>query len=124
MMTVLVIILLTTVFAIELFLRLPFSTALKEFTAISRKALRVMRSRSISEHWKEVVLPRYSIVMLKSSLKLLAYLLVIIGFVSLADIFCRPLGISLTGALSTWSGVSTSMLAAGVYLFVRKRLAA
>lgn len=49
------------ILASEAFLHLPVMDRINGVAASSRKAMRVVRSPRISDHWKERVLPRYAL---------------------------------------------------------------
>jgi len=49
-----------TILSCEIFFRLSVLGPVAEIMAITRKVARVLKSKSISDHWKESVLPKYS----------------------------------------------------------------
>lgn len=51
----------STLIAVELFLRLPFFGCLRRILSNAAKAQAVLRSRTISDDWKEKALPAYSL---------------------------------------------------------------
>ena len=51
----------STLIASELFLRLPFPCCLQRIMANAAKAASVLRSRKISDEWKEKALPAYAL---------------------------------------------------------------
>jgi hypothetical protein len=61
---------------IEMFRLLPAIKCLHKLAVDSRKALAVIRSPNISDHWKERALPRYAINILASSLLFSFYLII------------------------------------------------
>ena len=63
-------IVLSGVAAVELFFRLPFLAQIEAINGGAMKALDVVRSRRISDHWKERVLPAYAGRILRASLLL------------------------------------------------------
>lgn len=121
-MTEQVVILITTLLAIELFLRLPFLRTFQAFVKITKKALSVIRAKSVSEHRKELVLVKYSRLMMRCSLQLLLYVSIIVCLVLALDAISRFLGASVLDALSSWSGISTSVALSVVYVYLRNRL--
>lgn len=48
------------ILASEALLRLPIMAKIKDVSEISQKAMRVLKSGRISDHWKERVLPAYA----------------------------------------------------------------
>jgi hypothetical protein len=49
------------VLASEAFLRLPLIDRIKTVSATAQKAMRVLKSSRISDHWKERILPAYAL---------------------------------------------------------------
>lgn len=73
---------------VELILFLPVKKRAQQILRISRKAISVMRSPNISDHWKEKALPRYSRELIVSSLLSTFYLVILfLGFVGTYGIF-------------------------------------
>ncbi len=52
---------------VEAAARLPLQKPLHDYLAVSRRAVATLRSRRISEHWKERILPAYARRMLRAS---------------------------------------------------------
>tara|TARA_R110002049_G_scaffold177382_12_gene344547 strand:+ start:786 stop:1163 length:378 start_codon:yes stop_codon:yes gene_type:complete len=69
-----------SVWAVEVFLKLPVRTAVAELWRVSQKAIHTVMSPHISDHWKEKVMLAYACKSLASTLKLAA---LVIGFVAL-----------------------------------------
>jgi hypothetical protein len=55
------------VLASEAMLRLPLIATIKGVVKVSQKSMRLLKSKRISDHWKERVLPAYSLRMAKGS---------------------------------------------------------
>lgn len=104
----------------ELLLRAPLSGPLARVRDTSRKALRLVRSRAISDHWKERAMARYALTMAGCTAQLTALLLALAGvglaFILLAD--------RVVGGFSTFllrlDVVLFTVLAATGYILVRK----
>lgn len=62
------------VLASEAFLRLPLIPTIREVSDTARKSGRVLASKRISDHWKERILPRYSLVIGRGSVLFLLFL--------------------------------------------------
>lgn len=62
----------------ELFFRLPFFKLFQELKDRQLKALRVLRSARISEHWKEAALPKYSLIIFGRTMQLALCTLMIV----------------------------------------------
>ena len=120
----LLIVAIVTVLAVELFVRLPFRETVKTFGILAGKAYFTIRAASVSDRWKELVLPRYSLLMMQCSLRLLGFVLIVAAFVLVSDFVTGLFGVSAIDALSTWSGVATSLGVSGLYVLARNRIAA
>jgi len=102
-----------SIFLVELFLNLPFRTALLRTQTTIRKSNNVIRSPRISDHWKEKVILRYSKVVFSQSLRLLLYLMVIAGAVfgvkllndDLFPFLISPIGLGYVTVISLLYGV-------------------
>ena len=62
---------LSCVFSVEIFLRLNFLSILDSIYVISNKALHLVTKKNISDHWKEKVLPKYALEIIKLSFQIL-----------------------------------------------------
>lgn len=71
---------------VELFLRLPFFKHLHYLKSDSTKALSVISSSNISDHWKEKVIPRYARNILSSSLIILLYMVMLL--ITFSAVYC------------------------------------
>jgi hypothetical protein len=100
------------VLASEAFLRLPLIDRIKTVSATAQKAMRVLKSSRISDHWKERILPAYALRIGLGSVTffglLLAGLLPVLlaglifpgGLVLWAEELMRPLVIAVLCAVS------------------------
>ncbi|MEJ8573162.1 hypothetical protein [Microbaculum marinum] len=109
--------------AVECIVRLPFIALVRAVVDASGKALRVVRSRRISDHWKEKVMLAYSGETLAATLKLLV-LLVLVG----AALVAVSLGVDrITGNflefIASPLGIAGSLVAAGAYAKARTLVA-
>lgn len=110
------------VLLVEVVLRLPFFRVLRELEGILRKAMRVVRARSVSDHWKEKVVPAYAGRMFTATLRLAALLLAVgVPAVVLIWLFDR-LNASYDGFIVSWTGILFSILVASTYAVLRRRL--
>lgn len=66
---------LATLCAVEVARHVPLLLSLYRMNKVGQRAFYVLRSKTISEHWKEKVLPSYSGRLLKASLQLLVSVL-------------------------------------------------
>ena len=111
-----------TVAACELALRLPLRRVLAALVATPRRIAHVIGAKSISDTWKERVLPAYAGRLMGASLGLLALLLVIAAPVVLAAALATG-SAQAGGAFLMNLPVLLLMLAGGsLYVFARLKL--
>lgn len=103
---------------VEVFIRFHFLQCGGVIYTAIVQARKVLLSARISDHWKEKVIPAYSITLLINSLKILM-ILVSILLLFLVFSFLSPSLMDLT--LSTF-GIAESIIVAYLYVVVRKRL--
>ena len=82
----------------------------------SKKATSTILNKNISDHWKENIIPKYSLQMMKYSMQMLLILVLIIFIFVIADNLFRGF---LAFTLS-WSGIIESILLAFSYVYMRK----
>ena len=80
-----------------------------------RKAGRVIASDRISDHWKELVLPRYSMSLLASSFLMLGTLLLVFSPFAVAGVITNRLDVPLLELLASFEGIIASCVFAIVY---------
>lgn len=88
-------VLVAAVLASEAFLRLPLLPVIRRVTETARKSQRVLRSKRISDHWKEKILPSYSWVIGKGSVQFFAMLMLALAPVA-------ALGLIFPGGMAAW----------------------
>ena len=112
-----------TVIACELALRLPLVTSVATMNATAGRALRVVRAPRVSDHWKERILPAYAGRLMKASLLLLASVLaIVLPVVLVVTLATGSLGE--TGAVLLRPVPLGLMIAVGAgYLALRRRSA-
>ncbi len=83
---------------------------------VSKKAISTILNKNISDHWKENILPKYSIQVMKYSLQMLFTFFLIIFIFLIADYFFS--GFLLF--IFSFSGIIESLLIAFSYAYIRK----
>lgn len=83
------------VLASEAFLRLPLLPVIRKVTTTAQKSGRVLKSKRISDHWKERILPSYSWVIGKGSIQFFLMLMLALAPVAL-------LGLAFPGGMAAW----------------------
>ena len=113
--------LLLSVLAVELAIRLPFGPALRSVVTRNRRALHVIRSPAISDHWKERALLGYARGSLQESLRLLVYVLFLAGAYAAPVLVVDWLGGKLGAFLLSPHGMGITLVASALYALARWR---
>jgi|GEM_PF-5289228 len=113
---------------VELFFFLPVMSKINQLNMTAQKAIRVLSSKSISDHWKEKVIQRYSLHILSVSLLLLFFIVLLL--VLFVFVFCSLsllAGAPFSSAIQNMISVKIQLIAlvaALVYGVVRRRMMA
>ena len=102
--------------SVEIFIRSNYISLIKSLSNVSKKAIYTILNKNISDHWKETIIPKYSLQMMNYSLQMLLILFLIIFIFIFADTF-------LSGFLDltmSWNGIIESILFAFIYVYIRK----
>ena len=110
------ILLLICFFSVEIFVRSNYISLLNSLVEVSKKAINIISNKKISDHWKENMIPKYSLQMMNYSLQMLLILFLIIFIFVIADNFFSGF-IEFT---MSWNGIIESILIAFCYAFIRK----
>ena len=79
--------LLVCIISVEFFLRLNFLSHFDSILKVTKKITYIIPQNSISDHWKEKVIPAYALRIMKHSLQILLILLLIISLFFITDLF-------------------------------------
>jgi hypothetical protein len=109
---------------VEYFFRVPFTFQAQVFLNITKKSMRLVASRRISDHWKEIVLLRYAKDLMLATLCLAFILLGFLLLMGIGAIFfdwwLNPKPSTMSALLTPW-GWASMTLTAMMYLYFRKR---
>jgi hypothetical protein len=111
-----------TIAAVELVLRLGIGDTIRRLLTVVRKVLRIMKSDTISDHWKERAMLAYSGQMLSASLMLLAMLLLAVAPFAILAAVGTWIDMPMLALLVSGTGVLVSIAIACAYLPLRRRL--
>jgi len=103
---------------IEILYRFDLKIKVDRFLAILIKAIHVILSDAISEHWKEQALPHYSLLLLKTSFSILAVLLIPFVFILLASYIHKDLVLYAV----SFKGFTVMICVSFVYFIIRPKL--
>ena len=101
---------------VEIFILSNYLNLINSIIKISKKAINIISNKKISDHWKEYIIPKYSIQMMKISLQILLIFLSIIFIFVLVDNFIS----GFRAFIFSLNGIIESILFAFSYAFIRK----
>ncbi len=102
--------------SVEIFIKSNYLYLANSTIKLSKKAISIILNKGISDHWKENIIPKYSIEMMKYSLQMITILfLIIFNFVIADNLFSGFISFTLS-----WNGIIESILITCNYVFIRK----
>ena len=104
------------ILSIEVFIRSNFLLKLKSIINVSKKAIYVLKNKNITDHWKEKVIPAYSVALMKEVIYVLLILLLIFTFFIGADNFFE----NFIESIFSLIGFMESIAYAFGYIYLRK----
>ena len=102
--------------SVEILIRSNYFNLIKSLNNVSKKAIYIILNKNISDHWKENIIPKYSLQMMKYSIQMLLILFLIIFIFFIAD----KLFIGFLAFTFSWNGIIESILLAFSYAYIRK----
>ena len=110
------ILLMICLLSVEIFIISNYLTLIKSLTKVCNKAISIILNKNISDQWKENIIPKYSLQMMKYSMQMLLIICVIIFIFVVADnLFSGFLAFTFS-----WNGIIESILFAFSYAYIRK----
>ncbi len=103
-------------FCVEIFIRSNYIHSIKSTINLSKKAVNIILNKNISDHWKENIIPKYSLEMIKYSLQMLLVLFFLIFIFLIADKFFS----GFVAFTLSWNGIMQSILLTFSYTYIRK----
>lgn len=104
------------ILSVEVFIQFRFFSLLGSMLVVTKKITQVIPQDKISDHWKEKIIPVYSLRMMKYSLQIFLLLLLIISLIITADFFLN----NFLSYTLTLTGVIESVIFASGYFFIRQ----
>ena len=102
--------------SVEIFIRSNYGTLINSTIYVSKKAISIILNKNISDHWKENIIPKYSLQMIRYSMQMLLILFLIIFIFAIVDnLFSGFLAFTLSS-----NGIIESILLAFSYVYIRK----
>lgn len=106
------------IISVEIFIKLNFFLTLNLFFEVAKKAGKIIMQDKISDHWKEKVIPVYSLRMIKYSVEILLILILIFSLFFLIDYLYSGFLIYIISIF----GIIESLFFAFGYFYLRKLL--
>ena len=105
-------------FSVEIFIRSNYIFLINSTIKVSKKAINIILNKNISDHWKENIIPKYSLQMIRYSLQTLSILCLIIFIFFIVDILFS----GFIEFLFSFSGIVESILLAFIYSYSRNQI--
>ena len=104
------------VLSIEIFIRSNYIFLINSLVKVSKKAIYIVLNKNISDHWKEKIITKYSLQMIKNSLQMLLIIfLIFFIFIIAENLFTGILAFTFS-----LNGIIESILIAFSYAYIRK----
>ena len=107
--------LLICILSIEVLVYFNFFSLLKSILQVTKRVSYILPNKNISDHWKEVVIPAYSLKIMKYSMKILSILLCVVSLFLIADILI----IGFLKFTISLIGITESMVFAFLYFYIK-----
>ena len=104
------------ILSIELITRFNYISSVNSVRKLTQKALKIISNKNISDHWKEKVIPQYSLNIMKLSIFMLLIILSVIFLFFITDFISSGF---LYFVISI-KGIITSTFFAFIYLYFKK----
>ena len=104
--------------SVEVLIRSNYIASINLIISASKKAIYIILNKKISNHWKENIIPEYSLQVMRSSLRIVIILLSILLFFIIGD--CLSNGL-VSFAFSS-IGILESLLFAFGYVYLRGKI--
>ena len=102
--------------SVEIFINSNYLSLVSSLINVSKKAIYIIFNKKISDHWKENIIPKYSLKMMNYSMQMLLILFLIIFIFVIADNLFSGFLIF----IFSWNGIIESILLAFSCAYIRK----
>lgn len=104
------------VLSVEIFIKSHYIDLISSLIKLSKKSTKIILCKNISDHWKETIIPKYSMKMMKYSLQMLLILCLIIFIFLISEKFYS----GFLDFVVSWNGIIESLLFAFSYIYIKK----
>ena len=101
---------------VEIFISSNYIHLINSTIYFGKKSIFIILNKNISDHWKENIIPKYSLQMMKYSIQMLLILFLIIFIFVIADNFFS----GFLAFIFSWNGIIEPILLAFSYAYIRK----
>lgn len=105
--------------SVEVLIRSNYIASINSIINVSKKAIYIILNEKISNHWKENIIPAYSLQVMRSSLRMAVILLLMLLLFIIGDYLSKGL---ISFAFSS-IGILESLLFAFGYAYLRRKIA-
>ncbi len=105
--------------SLEMMWRLPVLASARRMTATILSAGRVIMSKQVSDHWKEIALLGYSRRLLETSFRLAVSLLLLVAPLIVLTMLAGGLRIQVLAFLCDWPFLFVGTLVSVIYFYLR-----
>ena len=102
--------------SVEILIRSNYIPLISATINVSKKAISTILNKNISNHWKEKIIPKYSLQMMKYSMQMLFIIFLIIFIFVIADNFIS----GFFAFTFSWNGIIETILIGFSYAYIRK----
>ena len=108
--------LLVCILSVEVFIILNFLSHLDSILKVTKRVTYIIPNNNISDHWKEKVLPKYALEIIKLSFQILLIIFCIFSLFFIANIFNNNFFLF----FSSYFGIIESILFGVGYFYIRE----
>lgn len=110
------------VLLVEALRRLPLMSVATEILQSTTRAVRVIGSSKISDHWKEKAIGAYAVITLRGTLKLAVMMVGVLGGAALLVYTAERLGVKgFSSFFLSWEGLAYTAIGASLYAWARSK---
>jgi len=110
------ILLLIIIISTEILIIFNYSSLINSVIRLTRKAIKIISNKHISDHWKEKIIPEYALRMMRKSLSMLLIFLIVIVLFFITSTFLYEF----LEFIFSYKGIIASTIFACGYFYLKK----
>lgn len=119
-----IVILIMSILTVEVFIRLSLRNNVELLLDVLKKSFLILKSSQISDHWKEKILPAYSLQIISQVIQITTRTVGIIAcpllFLSLTEVL-NPIDDPVWSILGRWDALAASFVFSWIFYRLRRR---